>query len=1230
MNKRKRIIIWIVGGLGAFLLLLFIAMLLAPRLINLESIREKILATASEKVGGEVRFEKVDLSFFPLPHAVVEQASISIPDKVSGTLESLAVYVKIMPLFKGKLQITEVQANSPLFKVKLPKKAAKKSEKEVPSLSLSLPAFSGQILVPLILEVPDLEVEIKKGKLELSQDDQPLFSFQDIDARVVFPPEGFLIDLECASNLWEEMGVKSTLDATDYKGKANIELKNFQPHRLTSQFSEDSPLKLADSSVNMSVDLIVNGLNNLQAKVQGSIPTLSFLQGNKNMVVEARSLKSLFTLDENEIKFSLDELNLEYPKVDLSGGFLLGRRTPRVEMELQGQDVDVPTVREVALAFAGDISDVQEIFGIVRGGKVPLITVKSEGSTYDQVGDLENILIKGHIVEGKILVPDVELDLADVKGDAVISKGVLHGENLEARVGNSWGREGRLKLALQGEDKAFHLDIGVQADLKELPPIMKRLIDDKSFQKEMSLVEDLKGNAVGRLVLGESTNAVKPLVDVSKLNLSATYQRIPYPLEIGAGHFHYDGTKIGVKSLRGKMGNTAVNQLSASLDLEKELYLDIKSADIDFSDEEIITWLKSIEGSGIRLENIRSVKGRSHVSALELKGPLFSPGKWQIKTAYEPRDTVVDTTFLPGPIEITKGKFEGSVDPKRQELTFRDLQIRMLDASMNLSGATYDYLVKGLNNMDLSLDGVVGPESNEWIASLLHTPPELMLQTPYSISKGQLHWKKDAETSFKADITVPGGTSITTDILYSPEETKAKNLIRDEVSRASSAFRLKGREFDLQFKGNLKKETFNNLFVKSGFLYGWLEGDFRAHISLDDPRESTAQGHLMGEDLLFPRELGIPLAIDKIDLKAAERHVDVERAVLQSGSEQLDLKGSLDFTPPGLAFDLDVKSNGITWTQIERLLNEENNGDKGEKSEQGKASWDLPIKGTLKLKSPYFNYDRFTWMPFHADITFAENEINIAVIEATLCNISTPGTVKLTPKALELDFQPAAKGQELNSSVHCFRGEKADLTGKFDLEAKLMSQEKPGKLLESLEGDFTFLAGRGRVQKSVPFEGLLAYLNVLGIIKGELSEMKKEGFAYNSISAKLDLKDGKIIIQEGIIDGLTMDITSRGTVDLVNEKLDVVVLAAPVKTLNTILQKIPIVKRLTKGGLIAVAVKVEGDFADPQYKKHPTTAVGSNLLKMMEKTAKAPFEVIDVEPTGEALDIPMEPHEPKE
>lgn len=1226
MTRRKKIFRIVIIVIGVFLVLLLAFQLIVPKLINLESVKGKILAGASEKVGGEVKCQKIGLSFFPYPHVVINQVGLSIPGKVSGSINALGVYAKFLPLLKGKLQILEVTLESPEFKVALPKKATNKPEKELPSSSLDIPTLATQILAPIMLEAPNLEVEIEEGKLDLSQEDESLFSFKSIDARIVLPPEGFKIRLSCTSNLWEKMGLTSTLNTTDYKGDAHIELNNFQPHRLTSHLLEDSRLKLADSSMNMSMDLNVNGLNNLQAKVEGSIPLLTFRHGNENTVLKGGTMKSTFRFDENEIKVSLDDLNLEYPKLNLSGGFLSRRRTPRVKMELEARDVDVPTVREVALALAGDVPDVQEIFGIVKGGKVPLITVKSEGSTYDQLGDLKNILIKGHIVEGKILVPDVELDLADVKGETVISEGVLHGENLEARVGNSWGREGKLKLGLKEGDDTFHLDIGMQADLAELPPIMKRLIEDKVFQKEISLIKDLKGNAVGRLVLGETTESVNARVDVSKLNLSAKYKRIPYPIRINGGHFSYDETRIGVKNLIGKMGKSSFSQFSANVSLNRDAYLEVKSGIFDVFLEEIYVWLVSIEGSPIRPEDIKTLQGDVHIGSLSLKGPLLKPGKWQTKTSWETRNALVDFSLLPAPVKISKGKFEGRADFKNQKVSFKNVQVSMLDATMTISGAVNDYY-KGLNNINLSLDGVLGSESNRWIASLLKTPTQLVLRTPFSISKGHLLWKKDAQTSFKADLVVPGGASISTDIFYSPEEMRTKNLITDEVSQASLAFRLKGRELDLQFKGNLKRETLNSLFVQSGFFYGWLEGDFRAYISLDHPIKSMAQGHLMGEDLIVPRELEIPLEVDKISLKAKERHVDVEQATLVSGSQKMDFEGSLDFSPPGLIFNMDVKSNGISWTDMEGLLGK---GGKENGLEQGKASWDLPLQGTVKLESEYFNYENFTWFPFHADITFARNEIDVNVIQANLCNVSTPGSVKITPQDVSLDFDFAATNQELNPSVLCTSGQRVDITGRFDLLGKIKAQGKEDKLLQSLKGDLEFTARDGRIRRHVPLQRAFAYLNVTKSLKGQLPDMTKEDFPYNSITAKTTIQEGKVIFNESTLDSPSMEIISQGYVDYIKNKLDLILLVAPFKTLDWVVKKIPLVRRILRGTLIAVPVRVSGDLADPKVSPMSASAIGTSLFDVMKRTVKLPLELMDVEPTGGAEEIPYLPNESKE
>ena len=119
MSRRKKIILWAGGALGIVLVLLLILILLLPRLINIEPVRERILATISQTVGGKVELQQVDLSFFPRPRVVVHKASLSIPGKVAGTLESATIYPEILPLFRGRVRITDFDGHR-LRTIKLP------------------------------------------------------------------------------------------------------------------------------------------------------------------------------------------------------------------------------------------------------------------------------------------------------------------------------------------------------------------------------------------------------------------------------------------------------------------------------------------------------------------------------------------------------------------------------------------------------------------------------------------------------------------------------------------------------------------------------------------------------------------------------------------------------------------------------------------------------------------------------------------------------------------------------------------------------------------------------------------------------------------------------------------------------------------------------------------------------------------------------------------------------
>jgi len=1222
MSKRKKIIIWVLGSLGVLLVLLLAIQIIVPRLINLESIKGKILASVSEKVGGEVKCQKIGLSFFPYPHAVIDQVSLSIPGKVSGTVESLGVYAKIRPIFSGKLHLSEIQIEKPDFKMSLPKKPEVSKEGKEPPPSLDFEKTLSQFLAPLALEAPDLIVEMKNGRFDLSEEGQSLFFFNNTDAHIVFPPSGLKIRLTCASNLWDKVDVKGAVDSDDLKGEGRLDLTNFQPHKLTTYIIPDASLRLVDSQVDLGLGFKFEGLKTVQADLEGSVPLLALQHGKDKVLIKGKSFKGALNVNEEGIAVSLHELSLDYPQLNLNARLVMGQGSPKVSLELEGREVDVPSVREVALALAGDVSDVREVFEIVKGGSVPLVTVRAQGSSFADLGNLENILIEGSMTGGKIFVPDVELDLVDAKGDALISKGTLNGENLEARLGNSWGRGGRLKLGLEGDDKTFHLDISIEADLAELPPTMKGLVDDKVFQEEISLIEGLKGNARGRLVLGESTKSVKVRVDASEFNFSARYKRIPYPLQMSGGRFIYSETGISVENLNGKLGKSSFSQVSAALGLQKGPEVEVKSGKADILMDEIYPWIWSLGRYAVS-EDLKSLKGSIHFSQLALKVPLLNPRDFESITSGETRNIVLDSTLFPGPLELIGGHFAGHANLEKQKLSLREVQVRMLDASMRVSGILSDYF-KGPDNLNLSLDGVIGPESNRWVTRLLHVPPQLVPRTPLSISEGHLIRENNFRTSFKGNLALPGGESVSMDVFVAPEEFGFKNiLIRDEVSHASTSFNLRERELNLHFNGNLEKKTLNNIFVGGDVFHGRIEGDFRAYVSLNDPRKSNAEGHLVGENLLFPYELKIPLEIDNISLKAEKRHVDVERARIVSGSHQMDLNGSLAFSPPGLVFNMDVKSNGINWNDIEALLNKDNA--EGVK-EQGKASWDLPLKGTVRLKSEYFNYERFTWFPFHADITFAQDEIDVKVIRGKLCHMSTPGSLKITPQDVSLDFDFASRNQELSPSILCMSGQRSDITGLFDLLGNVKAKGKEDRLLESLNGNLEFTAREGLIRRHVPLQRVFAYLNVTKSLSRQLPDMTKDEFVYNSITAKGTLRDGKLILSEGIIDSPSMEIIYQGYVDYIRNEMDLMILVAPFKTVDWVVKKIPLVRRVLQGTLIAVPVEVTGDLADPKVSPMSPSAIGSSLLDILKRTVELPIDVINADEPGAEL-IPVEPEE---
>ena len=785
----------------------------------------------------------------------------------------------------------------------------------------------------------------------------------------------------------------------------------------------------------------------------------------------------------------------------------------------------------------------------------------------------------------------------------MISKGILEGKNLEARHGNTLGSQGALRLGFEGEDAPFHLDVTLQADLAQLPLILKRVVDHEMFLKELSLMDHVKGNAEGRLVLGETLDAIKTHVDVSSFDLSAEYRRLPYPLKLKGGQLIYDDTRIHLENVNGKLAGSSISGLSGYVDWQKKPYLEIRSGNMELSTDEIYPWLMSYEKMRDHLKALTDLKGFVALTSLSLKGPILKPEKWLFETTGEVKKLMVNTTLFPEPIQVKRGNFHVIEKPNHQRLSFNNAQMKTLDASLHGSGVLHDYTI-GLNKFEVDLQGEMGPKAIRWVSDLINLPAELDLHAPLAISEVHLICDRGSQTMFQGKLTVKNGPNVTMDILQKPGELAInKVLVEDQESNASLSLHLKESELKFTFQGSLSAGTMERLLVESPFPTGWIKGDFQTHVFLDQPARSVAQGRLTGENILLPFAQVIPLQIKNVSLDAATDKIMVDPLAFTWGDRHLSLTGGISSSEQGFLLDMDLLSDGIEWKSIEDAL--EKWREKREIREKD-PSRKLPLRGTVRFKSDYFKHDRFMWKPFHGNLTFTQEETKFTVSDAVLCGIATPGIVEVFPEEVRLDFKPLSRDQELAPAVDCLWGKEGVVSGRFSLEGDVTAQGIEKGLLQSLGGNLEFSAHDGRIYRFRLLSKILALLNVTEIYRGKFPGLVKEGVQYDSIRVVGELREGKLVLKEAVLDGSSIEIVLQGDLNLMDNTIDLKGLVVPSRALGRIFQRIPLIRKK----LVSIPISARGKFTDPEVDYLSAKAVGSELMNIIKKTVQYPIDIV--------------------
>ena|GEM_PF-1541042 len=1213
MGKSSKKLYWAGTGAALLLLLLLTLALIAPRIVDSAWLKETIRTEVAKQVKGEFDFQKAKLAILPVPSVSLQVVSLSIPDTAPIHLETLIVYPKLLPLLVGNIAIAKVVVESPDFSLPIPGKLG--GEKDVIktfSFSDALENASAK-LAPILSALPGLNAGVHNGILRLFAGNDEIFLFEHINGSFAVSSNSLTAVVSCDSNIWDTLELQATLVPGSREGKGRISLENIKAKVLADYFLQEKSRLLAESFSSLEADLAVSPETGLTADIRSSGSSFTALRENEKITARVANLKGNIQFADHVNTITVDNLTLSSPQVQMSGSFTSDSSIPHANLDISSQNADIKGVREVLPVFIkalyGDVPMVREIFDITRGGMISQASFHVEGNLPSDLAVFESMRIQGQVKDGEVTLSDLGLDLHGVSGDFTIANTILEGNNLLARLGNSTGSDGTFRLGLVKKTTTpFHLDLDLNADLAEVPPILKQLVPKKQVLEYLSLLENFEGTGQGRLTLGESLESLSVRVDMNKISLQVNFKPIPYPVTVYSGRILFDGLNTHSFNLQGKVGNSTFKNYSSRMNFEGEPSLEVQSGTFHIVLDEIFPWLASDKRLEQDLKDIQNITGIAEITVKNIQGPLLQPVDLQYELHCDLKNIDLTATALPGPLMLKSGKAEIYPD----KAIFENLQADLLDSSLTYSGLLQNFINGETNAEIIITDAEIGPEVNTWFSEKIKVPKEYIFRMPLLVSRSNVKWTRKELLDLQGDFSIKDGPIFSIDIMMSPDEQVLRSLaLKSGDEQAQIKLALKKREISAELQGSLSKNTIDAILLHNdAFPDAWLKGDMKLKIDMDSPGKSFASGNLDGGDFIFPWKLEKPLLFDSFSLSASDKTLTVKAAEAVFEGKKYALNGQAALTPERLSMDFDVKTDTVELDKILEALPKENEAKKGEEKQVGKE-WNLAVQASINLHTDSLLYNGFTWKPLESQITYENSSLGFEVLKAELCNISTPGKISFHDGQITMGFTMEANEQEFKEVLICLEGGEQQMTGILDLKANISGQGTKDTLVNSLEGNLQYSSKDGYIYHDAQLAKLISFLNVTDMFQGRIPDLRTAGFHYDSLIVKGTMDKGILTIAPAKLEAPIMQIAANGIIDFPREKVNLQVLVAPLQTVNKIQNMLPIIRTILPSSLVALPVEVGGDFSDIRVRTVSMSAIGTRVFDIMVDALSTPVRVLE-------------------
>lgn len=200
------------------------------------------------------------------------------------------------------------------------------------------------------------------------------------------------------------------------------------------------------------------------------------------------------------------------------------------------------------------------------------------------------------------------------------------------------------------------------------------------------------------------------------------------------------------------------------------------------------------------------------------------------------------------------------------------------------------------------------------------------------------------------------------------------------------------------------------------------------------------------------------------------------------------------------------------------------------------------------------------------------------------------------------------------------------LQGTISGDIYLEGEAGKGQFWKSSYGGGNLEVREGTLKKLRGLSQIFSILNITQLFKFQLPDIDQDGMPFSRLSISPRLEKGVFLFDNLQIESPAINMSAIGQLDSLKQSVDFTVGVKPLRTVDILLEKIPLVGWILTGkekALITALFKVSGPLGDIKVEAVPVSTVSNTVLGILGRALTLPVKLI--QDTGTILNTPPRP-----